>query len=92
MYRFPASRREWIFDLYSVGRNGADEVGGGDDITGGPEVEFEDYSYLFRGGIVDVDWVRAHLDSLERDGKHKIIGAPPERLKEVEQAREAAPE
>jgi len=87
VYRFPASDRERIFDLYSVGPNGVDDMGDGDDVTA-DSAEFESYAFLFRDGVIDVDWVRAHLDELKWDHEGKIIGAPPERL---ERSGEDAP-
>ena len=84
VYRFPASTKEKMFDLYSTGPNGVDEMGGGDDITCGPDADFGSWSQYFKGGIIDVDWVRAHLDDLKRDRNRKIIGAPPEKLKDIE--------
>ena len=84
VYRFPSKRTEGIFDLYSVGPNGVDEMGQGDDIFPSRVASFPEWATEFRGGVVDVEWVRAHLDELKRDGDGKIIGAPPEKLKDVE--------
>jgi len=84
VYRCPASAKERLFDLYSTGPNGVDEMGDGDDITCGPDADFGSWSQCFKGGIMDVDWVRAHLDDLKRDRNWKIIGVPPEKLTGVE--------
>lgn len=84
VYRFPASAKERLFDLYSTGPNGVDEMGSGDDITCGPDADFGSWLQYFKGGIIDVDWVRAHLDDLKRDRHGKITGAPPEKLKDIE--------
>jgi len=84
IYRFPSLRKEGVFDLYSVGPNGVDEMGEGDDISCGGDADFAPWASRFKGGIVDVEWVRAHLGNLERDpSDRKIIGAPPERLRDL---------
>jgi len=80
VYRFPSSRAEAMFDLYSVGANGVDENGEGDDVTAWPLTAFDVYRSKFAGGRLDVEWIRANLGNLERNAQGKIIGAPPERL------------
>jgi len=84
VYRFPPRDREMMFDLYSMGPNGVDDMRDGDDITAGRIGHLPTMSVFFAGGLVDVDWIWAHLDELERDAHGNIIGAPPEKLKDVE--------
>jgi hypothetical protein len=82
VYRFPSLRKECMFDLYSVGPNGIDERGEGDDIEVPEETTFSAWADCFKGGIVDVDWITAHWGELKRDPvSRKPIGAPPERLR-----------
>jgi hypothetical protein len=81
VYRFPSLRKECMFDLYSVGPNGIDERGEGDDIEVPEETTFSAWADCFKGGIVDMDWIIAHWAELKRDPvSRKPIGAPPERL------------
>lgn len=89
MWRFPSTSKEVIYDLYSVGPNGKDEGGTGDDVSRRDRAMLAAWREEFEGGIVDPDWVRAHLGDLKRAPSGKIIGAPPERLKEVEDRRDA---
>lgn len=77
VYRFPSERRHCMFDLYSMGPNGVDENGQGDDIASEQFTEFAYWSDLFTDGMIDSEWVRANLDQLQRDpGSGKIIGVP----------------
>jgi hypothetical protein len=89
VYRFPPRRRDVLFELYSVGRNGIDEGGEGDDVTCGKTVAFENPAVagLFKDGIVDPEWFWQNLERLERDPETaSIIGAPPERFRSPQSA------
>jgi len=46
VYRYPSKRFTWMFELYSVGPNGIDEGGGGDDI--GVDSLLEDHERSYR--------------------------------------------
>jgi len=84
VYRFPPRRKDILFELYSVGPNGIDEDGQGDDITTAKVVAFENHAVksLFKDGIVDPKWFWQNLERLERDPKTAcIIGAPPEQFR-----------
>jgi len=76
VYRFPSNREGGIMDLYSVGPNGRDEGGVGDDVTAGDRADFEGHRILFLHGRVDPAWIWEHLDSLKRAPGGGIIGAP----------------
>jgi len=83
IYHFPSRRKDFIFELYSVGPNGKDEQGGGDDVTAGPYSSLAAHSSEFSKGLVDPDWVQAHLRELERNPEDgKIIGVDPRVLRE----------
>ena len=84
VYRFPSIRANAMFDLYSVGPNGIDEMGSGDDVMQGVVAEFRVWSDAFAGGVTDVRWILTNLGQLRRDASGRIIGAPPEKLKDVE--------
>ena len=80
VYRFPSPRQEGIFDLYSVGPNGVDEMGEGDDIAFFERSNFTGFPIFFRDGKVDAAWVKSHFDELRRSSAdHKIIGTPDSR-------------
>jgi len=84
VYRFPPRRRDVLFELYSVGPNGIDEGGEGDDITCGRTVAFDNPAVrsLFKDGRIDPEWFWANLDRFRRDPETLgIIGAPPERFR-----------
>ena len=52
VYRFPSARPEAVFDLYSVGPNGIDESGKGDDITCGRAADYAMYSDRISGNSI----------------------------------------
>ena len=77
VYTFPSPRPAVLFDLYSMGPNGKDEGGGGDDITCGQEANIARMRLLFKGPI-DPEWVKANLGRLERDPRdRRLIGHGP---------------
>jgi hypothetical protein len=43
VYRFPSRRPQTVFELYSMGRNGVDDSGEGDDVTCGGKADFENW-------------------------------------------------
>ena len=75
VFRCPSKRTEAIFDLYSVGPNGVDEGGGGDDITCGDSADFQTYRAYFKDGLIDLDYVRSHMDDLKEDNSG-VLGMP----------------
>jgi hypothetical protein len=75
VFRCPSRRKEAIFDLYSVGPNGIDEQGNGDDITCGTSADFEACRSLFKNGLIDLGYVRSHMDDLKRDSQG-VVGTP----------------
>ena len=82
VYVFPPRRQELILELFSVGPNGKDEQGQGDDVTAEPYSSLLAQSSKFSEGLVDPDWIHAHLRELQRNPEDgKIIGVPPERLR-----------
>jgi hypothetical protein len=83
VYVFPPRRKDLFFELYSVGPNGEDEQGRGDDVTAEPFSSVLLYSSKFSKGLVDPDWIHAHLRELQRNPEdRKIIGVPLEKLRE----------
>lgn len=68
-----------MFQLYSVGPNGLDEGGQGDDITCKGVTHFESWRiYVFDGDRVDPAWAHSNLGNLHRNpATGRIIGAPP---------------
>lgn len=51
VYRYPARRQELVFELYSVGPNGVDQQGEGDDIPCGADAMRETWS---KSGVLDM--------------------------------------
>jgi len=84
VYRFPSNCANAMFDLYSVGPNGVDEMGSGDDMMADLVTELGRWSNTFAGGVADVKWILANRGHLRRDATGSIIGAPPEKLRDVE--------
>jgi hypothetical protein len=86
VYRFPPRRRDVLFEFYSVGPNGIDDGGGGDDVDCGRSLALADIAtHYFKDGIVDTNWFWHNLGRLERDPKsRRIIAAPPERFQAVQ--------
>jgi hypothetical protein len=77
VYRFPSRHLDAMFDLYSLGPNGRDEGGEGDDISCGGLATFECWRDAFVDRLVDPAWIRAHAGDLERDPvSGLLIGAP----------------
>jgi len=80
IYRFPSPNERELFQLYSMGPNGLDEGGEGDDVTCGKANYFESFRiYFFDDEKVDPAWVHSNLGKLRRNpATGRIIGVPPE--------------
>jgi len=64
VYRFPSRRKEAMFDLYGVGRNGVDDEGEGDDILCGPLSDFAPHvPWVFKSDV-DREWLLANYGRL----------------------------
>ena len=80
VYRFPPRRKGILLELYSVGPNGVDDGGKGDDITADAGCSFAKWKENFEDGIADTDSLWANLDRLEwrpsktHSGRHIGIG------------------
>jgi len=80
IYRFPSNRMESLFEIYSVGPNGVDEGGAGDDISCGSRADFRSHVDFFDKGVVEPGWVRANLGRLDRNPHDRSIhGVAPTR-------------
>jgi hypothetical protein len=73
-YRFPSRRPEQFFELYSVGPNGIDEAGDGDDIRAGQALEFRHYREHFENpDIVNAEWLERNYGHLVWGSRGKIV-------------------
>jgi hypothetical protein len=74
LFRFPSNHVRLLFDLYSIGPNGIDEEGAGDDICCDVDADLEAQVAIFHDRLVDPVWVKANLGRLERDSGGRIWG------------------
>ena len=79
VYRFPSLRKTAMFDLYSVGPNGKDELGLGDDIACG---QYADFSFHAPWPIepgMDREWLLQNYGRLRIGSPGLPVGRPPPR-------------
>lgn len=76
IYRCPAVRKGAMFDFYSMGPNGIDEYGEGDDVNCGAAADYETYKSAFWKEEIDLDYVRSQAGPLKRGPDNRIIGIP----------------
>jgi hypothetical protein len=76
VYRFPAADKDRIYDLYSVGPNGIDEGGGGDDIRGSLLDTYQHYRARLSDGRVNREWLLENYGRLRYDWFGRLVVDP----------------
>ena len=77
VYRYPPRQsRDILFELYSVGPNGIDERGQGDDISVSEALVLRHWFVQIRDGRMSCEWFWEHVDELVLDERLNLVRAP----------------